>query len=252
MQVRTFQASKAGAARHENEDSVDLRRRSPGELGIVLADGASTGVFSKGWSAHLAATFGEHLDCALESFDAVLELARATFSPDLSRHTALRKFLTEGSFATLLAARVELVQDAGRGGERSYALTMAAVGDACLIALDADGSCVLAFPCVSAADFGNTPNLIRSSAKLQERTPYRRQNARSPVRGTCTLLAATDAFAELVVRKVACRQSGELLRRLLECEEEARFAALVAELRRDHGMKNDDVSIVLIQDGGDA
>ena len=243
MQYKLFECSKHGESLENNEDSLFVKKLNDSSLLVNVSDGASTGVFSREWSKHLTS----NLDSAwLESKDSFLfglDTLRESFKPEISRNSALRKFLLQGSFATLMSIRIsesgfifpELLLD-------SYA-----IGDVCLFIYDSQGNSEFVFPYQTAGDFNNVPDLIRSSKKLQLDTPVTLHQKKISFDNKNLLVIATDALSEFLYKKIDSGDSFEFIQKILQCNNQADFEKLINLFRFEFGMKNDDVAICFIQ-----
>jgi hypothetical protein len=119
-----------------------------------------------------------------------------------------------------------------------------AVGDVCLFQIRAE-EVIVHFPVQRAADFGTTPPLLSS------RLDYNRRSLEAL--RTCTgeswpgdlFVLATDALAAWFLSQV--ETGARPWQRLIGLTEDT-FAALVASLRREGVIRNDDVTLVLAAD----
>ncbi len=246
LAYRTFETAKAGVEEDRNEDSVYVKKIHTGALMLTLSDGASTGVFSKEWSDHITRGFDSAWLTSPEDFESGLQSLRETFQPEISRPTALRKFLMEGSYATVLAAVIERpTWWFGR-----MRLNLYAVGDVSLFVFDRSGEVDYIFPPSAREGFGNTPEMLRSNARLQEGSPYtiaRDVHLTSP----SNLLAfVSDALGEYLY-KLPAGEAANLIRRILRTHSPEDFRTIVRDLRENRGMKNDDVTLCCLTDRPD-
>jgi hypothetical protein len=139
--------------------------------------------------------------------------------------------LDDGAFATFLGLTV--------GSDHWQAV---ATGDTCLFVVRDDGL-RKAFPVQAASAFGNRPDLIGSRQKGRVRAATIRE---APAAGD-RLLMMTDALAEwfLAAHEAGARPWQELAGRTADD-----FPAWVADRRAAGTLKNDDVSLVVIDMGG--
>ena len=146
----------------------------------------------------------------------------------------------EGAFATFLGVGVRAPTAKKRGGWRAVA-----VGDSCLIQVR-DGRCVHAFPLQKARQFSNQPNLIASRGA--DPNP---DLGRGALEAGDRLLLMTDALAYWFLHT---HESGgdpwEPVALALAAEEpEAAFAEWITELREREQLRNDDVTLLCIEEG---
>ena len=237
---KAYTTPKAGLEDDRNEDAFHVRTLNPRELLVSVSDGASTGVFSRNWSKHLATGIDSAWLDSPEAFLGGLDSLRATFKPEITRPTAQRKFLMEGSYATILAVRVRVpLWWLGR-----LRLKLFCVGDVTILIFDADGEMLYSFPQKTLTDFGNTPELYRSSAKLQEKTPFALHQDEVSAPRSALVAVLSDAIAEYIFTLDPGSRL-PLLKRVAACKDNAEFRTLADELRAA-GMKNDDATAALI------
>jgi len=204
---------------------------------FAIADGATESIYAGEWARMLCASFvddstnvtelGPWLGAAQRRWQAHV---RGEPTP---WHVAEK--LEAGAFATFLGLRVE-VDGTSDGRWRAVA-----TGDSCLFQIRGNALCQ-AFPMVRAAAFGTRPELIGS-----------RQRARVAVaadNGTLwagdRLLLMTDALAHWFLAE---HESGRQPWHEFEQLTEADFAAWVDRHRKDRQLKNDDVTLVVIELG---
>jgi hypothetical protein len=102
------------------------------------------------------------------------------------------------------------------------------------------------FPVTSSADFGSTPPLVRSLDGLGPGGTAEVRRAAAEAAPGDLLLFATDALAAWALG--GYEAGGTPWRRLADAAaDQARFAALVAGLRADGGLKNDDTTLVAVR-----
>lgn len=242
MKTRIYTTPKAGLENSQNEDAAAVDVVEPDALWIRVADGASTGVFSREWSRHLCRDFAFRPIRCEDDFEQRLDTLREAFQPEITRPSALRKFLTEGCYATLLTAWVRKTQEK-TGGELQ--LTLFAIGDVCLFRFDPAGALQFAFPHNQAKNFNNVPHLIRSKAALQAKTPYQIAQAEISAYPDDLIAIATDALSEYLFETIANGKHRSDLLKILECEDNRAFKDVIDRFRAN-GMKNDDVTVCFL------
>lgn len=240
MRSLTFTTPKAGLEDDHNEDSFHVRVLNERELLLVVSDGASTGVFSRDWSRHLARGIDSAWLESSETFLAGLDSLRASFKPEITRPTAQRKFLMEGSYATVLAVHVRQPRWwLGRLRLRNYC-----IGDVTIFVFHESGEMLYSFPQKVREDFDNTPELFRSSAKLQEKTPFNLLEDEVSAPRSALIAVLSDAIGEFVFRMPE-EERLPLLKKIALCEDNEAFRRMADGLR-ERGMKNDDVTVSLV------
>ena len=243
MKTRIYTTPKAGLEDFQNEDAVAADPAGTDALLIRVADGASTGVFSREWSRHLCHNFEADWMQSEQHFEDGLENLRESFQPEITRPSALRKFLMEGSYATLLTA---LVQKTDTIADPTLQLTLFAVGDVSLFVFNRAGEPMFTFPYKAMRDFNNVPNLIRSKAALQAKTPYKIAQAEISSQPDELIVMATDALSEFIFKTVSSGNHPNKLLKMLQCKDDMAFKEVIDIFRNAEGMKNDDVAVCFL------
>jgi hypothetical protein len=151
----------------------------------------------------------------------------------------------QGAFATLLGVVFRKVRH--RASKRKDGAWRAlSVGDSCLFRLRG-GKLVRSFPMANSADFGNQPELLGSRGRPSD-TPQGIRPGRGKWRPGDRFLLMTDALAEWMLRRNEQEQrpADDLDRLLAESSPQEAFAAWVEERRNGQGLRNDDVTLVVI------
>ncbi len=243
MKTRIYTTPKAGLEDFQNEDAVAADPIGPDALLVRVADGASTGVFSREWSEHLCRNFEAGWVQSAQNFENGLENLRESFKPDITRPSALRKFLMEGSYATFLTA---LVQKTDATANAALQLTLFAVGDVSLFVFNRAGEPMFTFPYKAMQDFNNVPNLIRSKAALQAKTPYKIAQAEIRTASDDLIVMATDALSEYLFKTIPSGKHPNKLLKMLQCKDDIAFKEVIDTFRNADGMKNDDVAVCFL------
>ena len=242
----SFETAKRGLAFAKSEDSLSVQQVGIDKLLVTLSDGASTGVFSKKWSKHIVESITQEHVVSKESFASQLSRIRKTFQPSITRPSALRKFLQEGSYATVASVLFESISSAEE--EKTLKLHMLTIGDIELLGIKPDGSLDFSFPYQSSQEFGNVPDLLRSNEKLQVKTPLTIQESVCVSSLQNTILICTDAASEFFLKRL--EEYGhikDIIANILLCQTQLEFANLMDDYRSNYGMKNDDVAIFLLR-----
>ncbi|MEM7180675.1 MAG: hypothetical protein AAF518_07170 [Spirochaetota bacterium] len=242
----SFETAKRGFEFGKTEDSLSIQQVDTGKLLVTLSDGASTGVFSKNWSKHIVESIAQEHVISKESFAAQLTQIRKTFQPTITRPSALRKFLQEGSYATVASVLFESISSEEKQG--MLKLHMLSIGDIELLGIRPDGSLDFSFPYQSSQEFGNVPDLLRSNEKLQIKTPLTIRESECISSQQNTILLCTDAASEFFLKRLEeYGQIKDILTSILHCQTQWEFTDLMDEYRSNYGMKNDDVAIFLLR-----
>jgi hypothetical protein len=231
---RVLWMPRHGNAPEEWEDAFACNN-SAGRFAI--ADGASESIFAGEWARFLCDAFvadsaggfgiGPWLGVAQRNWQAHIG--------GLSVPWHVAEKLDDGAFATFLGLSVE------RNGDGA-SWQAVAVGDTCLFIVRGD---VLeqAFPVRSAADFGTRPNLIGS--RQQGRVPA--VSARGTLAPGDGILLMTDALAAWFLAEHGAGCSP--WRDLSELTADG-FPGWVADRQASRRLKNDDVTLVVMDVGG--
>lgn len=244
---------KRGNAESEYEDAfASTGDGTGGSCRWAVADGATEASYSRQWARALVRAFaGGTLRAA--TFAADVERMRLQWQRALQRHQRSRpqpwyaaQKASLGAFAALVGLELH---GADADGPARWAAV--AVGDSNLFLLRG-GELVTAFPLTRADQFSNGPFLVGSNAPLGE-NPLARAVARSSgelIAGDVFVLAS-DALACWLLRG---HERGERPWQQLAALPQgdagpAAFAALVAELRADGSLHNDDVTCLRVEVG---
>jgi hypothetical protein len=139
----------------------------------------------------------------------------------------------EGAFAALLGVQFN--------GSTWHA---EAVGDSCLF-LVRDEGLYYSFPVRRSRDFSNQPHLLGSRPQNNSGSRTRRLHLEQDWRPGDALFLMTDALAQWFLERVENRQRP--WKALLAIETAKNFVGCIERLR-NNGMRNDDVTMIRIQD----
>jgi hypothetical protein len=195
---------------------------------FAVADGASESSFAGLWARLLVDGFVRPapgwLEAARRSWAAHVDGQPLPWYAEAKRDA--------GAFATLLG--LTLIDG------RWHAL---AVGDACLFQVRGD-ELIAAFPLRRSTEFGNRPRLL-GSRPPGAGDDERHDEGRGDWQAGDRFLLMTDALAQWFLRRhEAGDRPWQELSRLAEAT--AEFAAWVEDRRRQDGLHNDDVTLVVI------
>ncbi|WP_164007046.1 protein phosphatase 2C domain-containing protein [Pyxidicoccus trucidator] len=230
---------KEGNQPSENEDAyaprdVSLLEGTP--LHVAVADGATESLFSGFWAGLLARAFSQGDVRDAGGLLSVLP----TLQQQWHQHVGGKQLpwyaeekLREGAFATLLGVRL------GVGTWEALA-----VGDSCVFQLRQD-ALLASFPLAQSAAFGSTPFLLSTHVQQNGRVEPQVRTASGALREGDTLLLMTDALACWFLAE---HERGNAPWKTLPApgseEGRAAFEALVARLRAEKAMRNDDVTLL--------
>jgi hypothetical protein len=248
MAVLGFWVPKKGSTADEYEDafaiSKDGRR-------FAIADGATESSFAKNWAQILVKGLVTNSDCLLAKGRRMSK--EACFLEWLAplqkawhegiEWDSLPWFAEEkarsGAFTTLLGLQLDHPKPQGLF-QTWHAL---AVGDAVLFHVRGNAM-RLSFPLTSPSDFGNTPALLCSN-QSKNGTAWKAVRIK---RGTCrpgdTLFLCTDAIAQWFLYQ--CQEGKRPWEVLCGIGNQEEFEKLAAKLRAKQSMRNDDMTVVII------
>jgi hypothetical protein len=235
LRVRAFTCPKAGNRPEEYEDAWAYNARA---RRVALADGASDAFESCLWARALVQAFvrrpptlpdaslGDWLALPQQTWQAGIEWERL---PWYAHEKAQR-----GAFATFL----------GLTFSNPITRWMAmAVGDACLFQIRRH-AVVVHFPVQRAAEFGNTPPLLSTRDDYNRRSLQDLKMLQGESQGGDLFVLATDAIAAWLLQRM---EVGKHPWQALERLTKVTFRRLIDSLRQKNAIRNDDVTLVLIQ-----
>jgi hypothetical protein len=150
----------------------------------------------------------------------------------------------QGAFAAFLGVTIEEWQFLGFRRKRWRAL---AVGDSCLFQVRG-GRLRCAFPLTRSDEFGNTPWLVGSAMPPNGDLAHKSLTHAGDWCPSDRLWLMTDALAQWFLRGTeGGGKPWERLEPILQAAQpEAAFASCVEELRNNHQLRNDDVTLVAV------
>ncbi len=252
---QTRATQKGGNAAAEYEDAW---ARDDGRGRFAIADGASDAYDSGRWARLLAESFvaGEAsingrdelsgwVDWLAQKWRAQIDWEELSAPRNWYKHEKA----SLGDFATFLGLEIEL--QARHSGDDSQPNVLGdvrwralAVGDTCLFHVRANSLLAPSFPIAARSDFDMTPRLISTQKQYNRRSLEALQFAKGTCQPGDSFFLATDALACSLL--TACEQ-GEQPWSQLGCVTEAAFDQLVARLRRRGYLRNDDVTLLIVQ-----
>jgi hypothetical protein len=235
IRLRTFRLPKRGHTEEEYEDAFAVPvPHFP--FRAAVADGATESAFSGPWARMLAEGWlAEDVRSETDFLDR-LAVWQAQWQTDTSRQTPGKPWYVvekaaQGAHAAFLGVHIEL-------DGKWFAL---AVGDCCLFHVR-ERDRLLAWPLDTPTAFSHTPDLVPSRGALLPGQVLVRTGSWQP---GDTLISATDALAAWIMTLEPAAVLGW---------DQTAFAQDVEKARSDGRLRNDDVTIVIIdlQEGGAA
>ncbi len=235
LQCRAFALPKKGNSAREYEDAS----RANCERGrFAIADGVSESAFAGEWAALLCDSFvaGRVAPAKLEDWREEQQQAWLAQVKTGGLPWYLEEKLREGAFATFVGLSFAAPTDGKPRAWHAFA-----VGDSCLFHIH-DGKLQQAFPVGRAEEFGTRPRLL-GSRQVATAVPA---TVSGTLRQGDLLLLMTDALAEWFLREhEADRSPWNDLVKLRTAD----FAAWVDVRRAERHLKNDDVTLLVIELG---
>jgi hypothetical protein len=236
--VRELWTQKMGNKPEEWEDALatDLAGGA-----VVVADGASSGIYCRIWADQLTKRFLTDRPDPRDplAFGKWVHGLRGEWRTAINYPTLnwakQRKVDEVGAAATFLALEVGPIDAAG-----NFPWRACAVGDASLF-LVRNGQLQASFPVVAADQFGSAPLLIRSNPGFKTQVLI----ASSVCQLGDRFLLATDAVAARLLKSTLSGPGPDWNR--FATIEEDEWRQELNELRKTHDMVNDDCTLVAIQ-----
>lgn len=225
-------APKAGNAAHEYEDAYAVEAAA---LRYAVADGASETSFAKQWAELLVERFVHEPPAPASLREWVTPMQAAWAGSNAPKATAwyAEEKARDGAFSSLLG--VALFPDRWRA---------LAIGDSCLFVVRS-GKMQRAFPLARADEFNNSPVLLSSVARANQRVWDQVRLDEGDLKVQDQLLLMTDALAQwFLVEQEMGRRPWAALAKATTLEE---FCAFVTLLRAGGAMRNDDTTLVRIE-----
>jgi hypothetical protein len=239
---RAFHAPKRGNSPDEYEDAF---AGDPAKGRFAVADGASESSFAAAWAKLLVEGFIAADGQPWQVMD-WLGPPRQRWAAEVDGRPLpwyAEDKRAQGAYATLLGVVFRRV----RTKDEPVLWRALAVGDSCLFQLRA-GRLRRSFPLTRAADFGNLPGLLGSRGRPADTPPQAVKRTRGKGRPGDRFLLMTDALAEWTLRQAEQngRPEDDIAHLLAKAAGPGAFTGWVEERRDKNGLRNDDVTLVVI------
>ncbi|MBZ0234751.1 MAG: protein phosphatase 2C domain-containing protein [Deltaproteobacteria bacterium] len=243
--AETFWIQKAGCSEEEYEDAASTTSEAPAPLHgfrAAIADGATDSSFSGRWAQLLTRKFVE-VDRSVDDLESLLPEIQDLWASEVDQR-ALPWYAAEkatmGAFSSLLGVAFQATED-GREGWRAVA-----VGDSCLVQVRRNELVVARFPISESSHFTASPFLIASRPGRNVSIGDHVRLTEGDVQPEDTFYLMTDALAcWFISDEEDGRTPWSILKDLHTADGEI-FPALVARLRAESALKNDDCTLVRI------
>jgi len=235
--IALYKDCKRGNQMNEYEDSFSISEDS---LKVSVADGATEASFSKEWSQILTKHYisnpieiitNEWLNLAYDEFYKNIDIGRLPWH-------AQNKIIEQGSYSTLTGISID---------QEAESFTGIVIGDSCIFWIDNEG--MHKFPFRSEQEFNSRPYLINTLKQNNEEIEDEKNQKILPYfkfsEGSTRIYLATDALSCWIVSE-DCKGNKpcEILDGL---DNEQEFVKFVDNLRDNGELKNDDVTLVILE-----
>jgi len=235
--------AKVGNSVDENEDSILVSSLSELErepiIKFAISDGATESSFSKEWSNLLVSCYKDMpFDIANlpSTINAISERWQLKTSAIELPWYAQQK-LENGAFATFLGITLNLEEQT---------FESVSIGDCTLFQVRND-KLIGSFPTTSFEDFGNTPSLFATNSKYQTDFEKSVKYLNGHVESEDLLILASDALAMWLFKRLNDGEKPWLsLHILLKYDYQTDFSNWIFNKIENNEMKNDDISVILI------
>lgn len=240
LRWHAFHTHKRGNAPAEYEDAF---AGDAAAARFAIADGATESSFVAAWAKLLAEGFVAGNGKPWRDL-AWLKPARERWAADVDTLPLpwyAEQKREQGAHATLLGVAFTPCRDT-HGVWRALA-----VGDSCLFRLRGK-KLLYSFAMTRASEFNNLPGLLGSRDNSTNGVYTAIRRARGKWRPSDRFLLMTDALAEWMLRRNEQRKkpAADIDRLLNESAPHDAFTAWIEELRDRQGLRNDDVTLVVI------
>ncbi len=255
--TRVFTLPKEGKTVAENEDACACATRPEADI-YVVADGASDSVFSGLWAQMLAHRLAHNVPPRNDAptwrtwIEAVQQEWERTVRADPVPWYVEPK-IREGAFATCVA----LIVQRPTNGSDSARWGAMAVGDTCLFHVQtSDGGispeasqAARGFPISDPATFGLNPLALSSNSASNEAVWPAVAIAGGVWCPGDSFVLATDALAHWITQEIVPTGAWDRLLSLMQSSDDQAFEALMRAEWERGTLRNDDITLLLVQTG---
>lgn len=251
VSVREFWTPKRGNSREEYEDAYAYRIS---ERRFAVADGATEAAFSDRWAQSLVRCFTAAppapFSIAAEPLEVWLRPLQQRWHKSID-WDGLPWFAQDktraGAFATMLG--MEFGERAARDMPDAAPTNDAhwcalAIGDSCLFQVRAD-ELVVKFPMEQARAFNTSPLLVSSNPASNRRIWEHIKHGEGDGQPGDLFFLATDALSHWFLAQ--CEAGEKPWQRLCALGDNDEFVSFCDELRDARAMRNDDVTLLIVQ-----
>lgn len=244
FKIRSFQIPKLGLSEAECEDKSSLSSQNTSQLRIAVADGATESLFSDVWADILVNSYLEQgtelfTPSALESSSQkfVQNINQLILQMPETRHWFMYEKLDRGTHATLAAVEIS----------HPETINIFTVGDSCVFWRNGNTTNVEMLPKLSPNDFGSFPASICHIATtwISLEKKIAKLEVSFEASDSFHIAICTDALACWLATEL---QNGDTSawEKLFQLSDDVSFTNFIAVLREQSKIRNDDVTLVLI------
>lgn len=240
FKLRSFHIPKDGFSEAECEDKIAINPEDSASLRLAVSDGATEGIFSNIWAELLVNSYTEngfqilepsnlkpiHSNFIQKAFQIIANMPE-------TRHWFMYEKLERGTHATLAA--VEFFDET---------IQILTVGDSCVFWHD--GEKIGRLPEISLEDFGSFPNTICHLPKTWQSLEQKVVKKEIQFHNPFQLALCTDALACWLVKGLRDQNEFSVWGKIFQISDSSSFKQFIEELRESKEIRNDDVSLVLI------
>lgn len=241
FQIRSFRIPKDGFSEEECEDNSAISSDDSATLRVAVSDGATEGIFSNIWSELLVNGYIENGSQIFEPSQLKLVhnefVQKASLSIGNMRETThwfMYEKLDRGTHATIAA--VEFFD--------SETIHVSTVGDSCVFWHDGNEICML--PELSSKDFGSFPNTVCHLPKTWQSLKQKIVKKEISFHNHFQIALCSDALACWLVQKLREHNEPQIWENIFQLLDLNSFKEVIQELRVRKEIRNDDVTLVLI------
>lgn len=246
LSVRHMSAPKRGEKPEDCDDRFGWAMHDAGRMACAVADGATEATFAGLWAETLVQTFTGRPRELGSTWNETMELwlaeAQTRWQAQIPWHRLPwhgKEKTKRGSLATVLGVILER-EPCGA----SFAWRAVSIGDCCAFITGQEDTLLTALPIADAWAFGNHPDLVSSNAERNDGIAARATLHSGSLHPGQRMILTTDAAAQwLLLKELQDDSRWEEVRTL----DSNSFPEWVCRARDLEGMKNDDVTIAVIE-----
>jgi len=247
MRLRLFQTHKLNESK---EDCQDWFAKNEANQSLALSDGMSSSVFQKEWAQLLTESFVKDENWSPDNLENRKEIS-AKWIEDIKGVIEKRekdglktwnqkKILAErtSGCATFLGVRI-----------KDKELLYEVLGDTALVVLDGSKISSIITSQPEGEEFDNFPDYYDSYPDKPGKGTLKRGEIE--IKDGISFLMVSDPFSDFLDKKKKEGDDEKWVNKLLNIDYQADFEDLVEEWRKNDGLKNDDSTLIIIDECGE-